>query len=676
MLRTGKFRLSFLMTLLGLGSLLVARLGTVVRAHAPQESYAAMAVIISEVAWGGTPASAADEWIELYNPGSNPIQLNDWRLELNATDPDILLAGNIPAGGFFLLESTDNKTVRGVRADQIYHSDHGLADSGDALCLFAPDDNVIDTANIFGVAGGGWPAGSAAPDHFSMERVDLLPDGPGVWASNNGIVRNGADRFYNPINGTPKQYQAFWPATATPTSTGTATATPTASDTGTPTHTGTATSTPTASGTATNTGTPTDMPTPSDTPTPTQTGTVTSTPTPSAPSHLVISEFRSRGLNGADGSLDEFVELYNPGGTTASIGSWTIKNSSSCSTGFGSSITTLVTIPASTTLLPGQHYLVASTGSSVSGADQTYPAALADDGGVALVNVFGSVVDQAGMCAGSTYHEGTVLTPLAGKTDQSYERKPGGATSCYDSNNNAADFTLLLTANPQNKASPIVRCAGVPLSTPTFTPTRTPTRTATRAPTALPGIVVINEFLPHPGSDWNGDGTTDSGNEYIELMNMGTQAVNLKNWKLDDGEGGSSPYTLPDVTLLPRQMAVFYQSDTGLSLSDGGDSLRLYKPDARLVDVYTYPVVPAVDRTWCRLPDGSGAWAFACRPTPGKLNMVAVEWANDVPVCQVNSTLPPVMRAECNSPGTGMWGEAGDGKIWLTSRWKYEVFVE
>ena len=37
-------------------------------------------VVINEVAWGGTHASAADEWIELYNNTTDTIPLNGWMI--------------------------------------------------------------------------------------------------------------------------------------------------------------------------------------------------------------------------------------------------------------------------------------------------------------------------------------------------------------------------------------------------------------------------------------------------------------------------------------------------------------------------------------------------------------------------------------------------------------------
>lgn len=171
---------------------------------------------------------------------------------------------------------------------------------------------------------------------------------------------------------------------------------------------------------------------------------------------------------------------------------------------------------------------------------------------------------------------------------------------------------------------------------------------------------------------------------------MGTQSVSLKNWKLDNGVGGASPaYTLPDVTLLPRQIVVFYHSQSGISLSDGGSSVRLLKADGRTADIFNYPLVTATDQTWCRLPDGSGVWAFACKPTPGKPNTL-IEIGTPIPgsasdgglleepspVCLMDKAPEVVLSAECNSPGTRIWGDTGSREIWLESRWKWGVFVE
>ena len=51
------------------------------------------------------------------------------------------------------------------------------------------------------------------------------------------------------------------------------------------------------------------------------------------------------------------------------------------------------------------------------------------------------------------------------------------------------------------------------------------------------------------------------------------------------------PVSLPSVTLKPGERIVFYGSETGLLLSDGGDGVRLLKPNGQLADAYNYFVV-------------------------------------------------------------------------------------
>jgi len=403
---------------------------------------------------------------------------------------------------------------------------------------------------------------------------------------------------------------------------------------------------------------------------------------------VVISEFRTRGPNGDN---DEFVELYNPTGAAVNIGSWTIKRSADCGPVV---ISPLATLAANTILQAGQHYLlVTTTSTSVTGQDQTFAAGqfLTDSGGLALVDTGGNVIDAVGMCISTFYREGTNLDPLSGNVDQSYERRPGGATACYDTENNASDFVLISPSNPQNRSTPITLCGGIVTSTPTLTKTLTLTRTSTltrtptRTATTIPGFVVINEFLPHPHSDWNDDGSVNTGDEYIELLNMGTASINIKNWKLDNG-ANTQAYVLPDITLLPHQILVFFHFETNLPLSDGGGTVRLVKSDGRTADIFNYPPVEALDRTWCRLESGRGFLNFACPPTPGRPNipvnptpaMTATRTeTSEKSKCTLGDTVPPEKAtAACNGGGAEISNSSPGNQFWLPNHLKWRVFVE
>jgi len=179
-----------------------------VRGAAPPETLLAQVspgnVVINEVAWMGTQASAADEWIELYNTTEHPISLTDWHLVDDDT-MDITLSGVISAGAYYLLERTDDTVITGVVADWTgSFGVGGLSNDGEVVTLTNRIGVVIDTANA---DGGPWPGGrnDSALQRYAMERINpYTPDTDGNWATNDGVTRNGLDADGHPVNGTPK----------------------------------------------------------------------------------------------------------------------------------------------------------------------------------------------------------------------------------------------------------------------------------------------------------------------------------------------------------------------------------------------------------------------------------------------------------------------------------------
>lgn len=117
-------------------------------------------VVINELAWMGTSTSATDEWIELYNNTASPISLDGMSLSALDGSPSIALSGSIPAGGYFLLERSNDDSVPGIAADQIYTG--ALENAGEVLTLQDSAAQVIDSVDA-------WYAGDSA-SHASMER--------------------------------------------------------------------------------------------------------------------------------------------------------------------------------------------------------------------------------------------------------------------------------------------------------------------------------------------------------------------------------------------------------------------------------------------------------------------------------------------------------------------------
>lgn len=166
----------------------------------------AQGIVINEVAWAGAAANTSDEWIELYNPTDQPVDLSGWTLAFGDNAIDLGGATNtiVEPGGYFLLERTDDNTVSDVSADLIYKG--RLNNGGMLIEVLDQTGVVIDTANASMKKG--WAAGSTSKGkvpYATMERID--PKGPDVasnWRSNNGLITCGHDAAGEPINGTPR----------------------------------------------------------------------------------------------------------------------------------------------------------------------------------------------------------------------------------------------------------------------------------------------------------------------------------------------------------------------------------------------------------------------------------------------------------------------------------------
>ncbi|MFH1611897.1 MAG: lamin tail domain-containing protein [bacterium] len=102
-------------------------------------------IIINEIAWMGTIEFANDEWIELYNPTDQEIDLTGWILKAEDDTPNISLTGTIASQGYFLLERTDDSSVPDIIADQIYTG--ALGNNGELLELYDAENHLIDSAS-------------------------------------------------------------------------------------------------------------------------------------------------------------------------------------------------------------------------------------------------------------------------------------------------------------------------------------------------------------------------------------------------------------------------------------------------------------------------------------------------------------------------------------------------
>ncbi len=153
----------------------------------PAKAFEEPPVIINEIAWMGTSVSTNDEWIELKNTTSEEIDLTGWHLLWGSVD--IALTGLISGDGYYLLERTDDDSVPGVVADQLYVG--SLSNTGADMVLVNELETVIDSA-VFTV----WPAGDNTTKQ-TMERVCPVDDGNLDSSWQNSELSHGTPRAVN-----------------------------------------------------------------------------------------------------------------------------------------------------------------------------------------------------------------------------------------------------------------------------------------------------------------------------------------------------------------------------------------------------------------------------------------------------------------------------------------------
>jgi|GEM_PF-2700202 len=198
--------------------------------YVPAPPPAAAPVVINEVAWGGGFGSPDDQWVELYNNGSDNVSLGD--IVLTSADGALYmpLSGTIAGNGFYILLAND-EAIRNIKnnwSNYLASASLVLGSSPKQLQLVRVGPGgttTLDQTPAADACGGAWCAGSAsATDGYAaptgnsfpitMERVSAgsSGDSSGNWASSDGYTYNANDRNQQRIIGTPNYANtSHWP---------------------------------------------------------------------------------------------------------------------------------------------------------------------------------------------------------------------------------------------------------------------------------------------------------------------------------------------------------------------------------------------------------------------------------------------------------------------------------
>lgn len=285
------------------------------------------------------------------------------------------------------------------------------------------------------------------------------------------------------------------------------------------------------------------------------------------PKHLIVTEL----LPNPEGPDDEeeFIELYNTGIEYIDLAGWKIGDESN------------------------RRYTLSDIGI----APGAYLALKRKTTGIALNNTGRDTI--------------TVLTPDGDTVDTiSYENARDGESYAH-TDTDAWQWTAHPTPGAPN------RIAHAPTPNEAPAPSLVESDAANEdAPAELPdadidpAIVVLSEFLPNP------EGSDDA--EFIELHNTSDHPIELVGLKLDDEEGGSHPYTIPDGIIAPADgYIVFGRAQTKLALNNTGDTVRMIKPNGEILDAVEYNTLPE-GTSYAK--NENREWYATGTPTPGRKN--------------------------------------------------------
>ena len=249
----------------------------------------AINIVISEIQIGG--GTADDEFVELYNPTENDVDLTGWALKrktAGGTQNNLVasIAGTIAAHGYFLMAHPSYHEL--TTPDQPYSATSSALAANNTVLLYDGDDEIVDkvgmgTATDKEASSSGVPAAGMSIERKAEESSTALTMASGGvdemlgngWDTNNNlndfVLREGPE---------PQRKDSdLEPVVSTPTPT--PTLEPTPSPTPEPSPSPTPEVTPSPTSTLEPSPTPSSTPSPSPSPSPTLEPSPSPVPTPS-----------------------------------------------------------------------------------------------------------------------------------------------------------------------------------------------------------------------------------------------------------------------------------------------------------------------------------------------------------------------------------------------------------
>jgi hypothetical protein len=280
---------------------------------------------------------------------------------------------------------------------------------------------------------------------------------------------------------------------------------------------------------------------------------------------VIISEFLPN-PDGTDAG-DEWAELFNISNAPVDLSGWKLDDESKT----GNVGSSAYIFPAGS-IISGRQYFVVDLPEGTFSLDNT--------GGDALRLIWpdNSVVSQ-------------IIYTGNAEEDATYALKPDGNYDWTEATKGAANVFVLGKGGAEQKI--------ITTSVQNYTSAK----------------IKLNELFPNPAGP-------DSGQEWIEVMNFGTEAVTMHGWIIDDGGKsdaiGSSAYTIQSPTVQPGGTAVIPIPTGKFAMNNSGaETVRLFSPDKVLTDFVSY-TDPKEGLSYAKVGE---KWMWG-NPTPDALNTI------------------------------------------------------
>lgn len=291
----------------------------------------------------------------------------------------------------------------------------------------------------------------------------------------------------------------------------------------------------------------------------------------------------TNGITDRFGERDPWVELYNGGTNALSLAGFSVANNYSNLTQWA--------FPATASIGPKQFLVVWLDGETNESNATEFHASFRAAPGV------GSIVLSSGPTTPVLLDYLNYVVPSPGRSYGSY---PDGAVSGRRS------FSAVTPGSTNNPVSP-------------------------------PVDVRINEWMADNFFTLDDPGEAGPNYEdWFELFNPATNAVDLTGYFLSDSLTNTTPWRLPDGTIIPAggYLLVWADGEPGqngnygtdlhasFSLSVGGEAIALFAPDGQLVDGVTFGP-QGTDVSQGRYPDGDVPTYYMTNATPRAANILA-----------------------------------------------------